>query len=264
MSTDSYNRVAIGVRSRIALIGTCCLLLLGGCVTQSSGGLPDPGTTEQRVQAQLDLARGYIATGKNDQARRPLNKALRIDPKSVEAHVLLALIYEMEGENVLAEKHFKEALSHDPRNSQALNNYGSFLFARGRYGEAVDRFRVLVKDTNYRARPQAYENLGFAELRDGQTAAAKDSFSRALQLNPTQPRSSLELAQIYYDDRDLLAAQENYDAFRTQSRQTARSLCLGMKLAHRAGNTDQMASYSLALKNLFPDSVESRECAVGD
>ncbi|MEZ5549868.1 MAG: type IV pilus biogenesis/stability protein PilW [Pseudomonadales bacterium] len=263
MSTARDAMTATLIRGRQVLAGLFCLVLLGGCVTQSTGGLPDPGTTEERVQAQLQLARGYIETGKNDQARRPLNKALRIDPKSVEAHVLLALIYEMEGENVLAEKHFKQALGYDPRNSQALNNYGSFLYARGRYSEAVDRFRVLVKDTNYRARPQAYENLGFAELRAGQTAAAKDSFSRALQLNPTQPRSSLELAQIHYDNRDLLAAQENYDAFRTQSRQTARSLCLGMKLAHRSGNTDQLASYSLALKNLFPDSVEARECEVG-
>ena len=209
------------VRSQVvrAVIGVLGLFSLLGCVTQSSGGLPEPGTVDQRVQAQLELARGYIENGEPDRARRPLNKALEIDSRSVEAHVLIAVLYQIDGEYVLAEKHFKLALSYEPRNSQALNNYGSFLYDRGRYREAVDRLRLLVQDTNYRARSQAYENLGFAELKAGLTKDAKESFGRALQLSYTQPRSNLELAQIAYDEGDFLAARENFDAFRTQARQ---------------------------------------------
>lgn len=244
------------------LAGLLCVFSLQGCVTQTTGGLPDPGTVNQRVQAQLDLARGYIENNEPARARRPINKALEIDGKSVEAHVLKAVLYQIDGEYVLAEKHFKLALSYDPRNSQALNNYGSFLYDRGRYTEAVDRLRLLVRDTNYRARAQAYENLGFAELSAGMTSDAKSSFERALQLSFAQPRSNLELAQIAYDQRDFLAARENFDAFRTQTRQTPRSLCLGMKLAHKAGDFDQVASYGLALKNLYPTSAEAKECEV--
>jgi type IV pilus assembly protein PilF len=237
-------------------------LLLGGCVTQSSGGLPDPAAPSDRVQAQLDLGRGYIEQGNMERARTALNKALEIDARSVEAHVLLGVLNAAESEYGLAERHFKSALAIDPDNAQALNNYGSFLYSRARYEEAVRFLRQLVRDTDYRARSQAYENLGLAELKIGEVAAARESFSRALQLSYSQPRSSLELAEIAYDEGSYEAAYEYYDGFRSQARQTPRSLCLGMKLAQRQGDTDRMASYALALNNLYPDSPEASECVV--
>ena len=66
------------------------LVSLAGCVTESTGGLPDPAPPASRVNAQLDLARGYLEQGNMERARTSLNKALEIDSRSVEAHVLLA------------------------------------------------------------------------------------------------------------------------------------------------------------------------------
>ena len=238
------------------------LLVLGSCVTQKEGGMPDPAPASTRVQAQLDLARGYLEQGNTERARTSLNKALEIDPKSVESHVLLAVLNAAEGENTLAERHFRTALQIDPKNSQALNNYGSFLYEQERYSEAVRNLRELVKDTDYRARAQAYENLGLAELKIGEVEAATESFNRSLQLSFAQPRASLELAQIAYDAGDYMVASEYYDGFRSQARQTPRSLCLGMKLSQENGDTDRMASYALALNNLFPDSDEASQCIV--
>ena len=197
-----------------------------------------------------------------ERARASLNKALDIDPRAVEAHVLLAVVNAAESEFGLAERHFETALAIDPSNSQGLNNYGSYLYSRGRYKEAVKQLRMLVKDTDYRARSQAYENLGLAELKLGDVAEARESFNRALQLSYSQPQSSLELAQMAYDEGILEAADEYYDGFRTQARQTPRSLCLGMKLSQQLGDTDRLASYALALNNLYPDSPEASECIV--
>jgi type IV pilus assembly protein PilF len=240
----------------------CVLATLTGCVTESTGGLPDPAAAPERVQAQLDLARGYLEQGNTERARASLNKALDIDSRAVEVHVLLAVLNAAEKENALAERHFKTALNIDPDNSQALNNYGSFLYEQGRYDEAVSHLRKLVKDTDYRARSQAYENLGLAELKINDVTAAEESFNRALQLNYAQPRANLELAQMAYDRGDYRIASEYYDGFRAQARQTARSLCLGMKLSQQTGDTDRMASYALALNNLFPDSREASQCIV--
>ena len=235
---------------------------LGGCVTETSGGLPQPADDDVRTQAQLDLARGYIESGNLEDARRPLNKALEINPSSSEAHTLLGVVYESEREFELAEQHYRQALRANPDDPQALNNYGSFLYARGRYRESVDTLRRLVRNPDYRARSQAYENLGLAELRIGDVNAAEESFGRAVQLNSSQTRSSLELAQIAFDSGDYDAAVAYYDGFRSQAEQTPRTLCLGMKLAHATGNNDLVASYAMALKNLYPDSSEARECEV--
>ena len=245
---------------RVGLV--ICVLLMAGCVTTSTGGLPAPAADAQRVKAQLDLARGYLENRHLERARVPLNRALSIDSRSVEAHVLLALLNEAESDPVLAEKHYELALKYDRANSQALNNYGSFLYGQERYLESVDVLRRLVLDADYRARSQAYENLGLAELKIGESERAEEAFLRSLQLNFTQPRSSLELADIAYTDGDFVKARDFYDSFRTQARQTPRTLCLGMKIAQTSHNTNEMASYALALNNLFPESAEAKNCEV--
>ncbi|MEM8769785.1 MAG: type IV pilus biogenesis/stability protein PilW [Pseudomonadota bacterium] len=248
--------------SRVVSVSLLLLLLLGGCVTESTGGLPDPAPEADRVQAQLDLARGYLEQGNIERARTSLNKALEIDSRSVEAHTLFGVLYSAESEWGVAERHFRTALELDSRDAMALNNYGSFLYARERYDEAVGYLRTLVQNTDYRARSQAYENLGLAELKIDERDAARESFNRALQLSFSQPQSSIELAQLAYEDGDIVSAAQYYDTFRSQAPQTARSLCLGMKISQEQGNSDQMASYALALNNLFPSAPETSQCIV--
>ena len=232
--------------------------LVGGCVTESSGGLPPPAAPEERVRAQIDLARGYLEQRDFGRARIALERALEIDPKHVEAHVLIAVLFHAENEYELAEQHYKTALRLDPRNAQALNNYGTFLYSQGRYTDAIVPLSKLVKDTGYRARAQAFENLGFAYSQAGNLDEAEAAFSRALELNFRQPRSSLELAEMAYARGDIETAAQRRAEFKALSRQDAKSLCLGLKIATAQGDADQVASNALALNNLFPD--QAAEC----
>jgi type IV pilus assembly protein PilF len=94
----------------------------------------------------------------------------------------------------------------------------------------------------------------------GNTKRAQEAFLRALSFNVVLPRSSLELAQLAYDDGDYPAATSYYDTFRSRAQQTPASLCLGIRLAQVAGNSNQMASYQMALRNLYPKSTETRSC----
>ncbi len=231
-------------------------LALGGCVTETSGGLPAPAPKEDRVTAQLDLARGYIEQRDLTRAKEPLERALEIDPTSVEAHVLTAIVNHAENEYELAETHYRRALRLEPRNSQALNNYGSFLYDQGRYDEAVLQLSKLVRDTNYRARGQAFENLGLANLRAGNAEAAEANFKRALELNFRQPRATLELADMAYGRGEYQQAAARLLEYKTMARQNARSLCLGVKVHTALGDADQVASNALALKNLFPKQAD--------
>jgi type IV pilus assembly protein PilF len=247
---------------RLILLVPVVLVALGGCVTTTTG--PEPASTDERVTARLDLARGYMENGEFDRARPALTRALELNPRSPEANTLMGLLNESQNDFVLAERHYRAALDADPDNSQALNNYGSFLFARDRYEESVAVLRRLVGNTEYRARSQAYENLGLAELKIGEVDRAEEAFKRALRLNFAQTRSSLELAELAYGAGDYSMAQEYYDGFRNQARQSPRSLCLGMKLAAKSGNNDQVASYALALNNLFPDAEETSNCQVSN
>ena len=238
-------------------------LLLGGCITETTGGMPDPAPKRERVQAHLDLARGYLAQGDTDRARAPLETALKIDPKSADALVLMAVVYQREGDTALAEDSYKTALRYHPSHPQALNNYGTFLYSQKRYEEAIKPLRTLVQNPEYPARAQAYENLGLTELKLDNRELAREAFKRSLSLSDDQPRSSLELAHLALQDGEVAAAQGYFDAFRVQARQTPRSLCLGMELARLEGDSDQVASYAMALKNLYPNSLEAQRCNGG-
>lgn len=243
------------IRLVLALAG---LTLLAGCVTTTTG--PRPAAPQVQLQAHLDLARGYLEQRSWSRAREPLERALAIDPRSAEAHALMGVMYQGQKEPALAEEAYRRALRHDPRHPMALNNYATFLYARGRYQEAAERLRTLVQNPDYRDRPRAYESLGLTELRLGNRERAREAFRRALSFNEVLPRSSLELAQMAFTDGDYRVAGEYYDMFRSRARQTPDSLCLGIRLATHSGNEDQAASYAIALRNLYPDSEEARRC----
>ena len=239
--------------------GLLASLLSSGCVTTSSGG-NKPAPKEVQLQAQLDLARGYLEQRSWNRAKDPLQRALQIDPRSAEAYALMGVMYQGQNEPELAEDAYRRALRHEPNHQLALNNYGSFLYARGRYEDALEPLRILVRDPSYRERARAYENLGLTELKVGNEDRAREAFERALSFNVVLPRSSLELARLAFDAGDYQNAAQYYEMFRTRARQTPGSLCLGLRLARLSGDTDQIASHEIALKNLFPNSAEARRC----
>ena len=246
-----------GIYAFFMTLSVCwCLVMATGCVTESVGGIPPAASADERVRAQLDLARAYLEQGDLNRTRVALDKALSIDARSVEAHVLLAVVLQAESEFELAEGHFEKALRIAPRNSQALNNYGAFLYARQRYEDAIVPLRLLVEDTSYRARGQAFENLGFAYLRADKIGAAEEAFLRATQLNVRQPRSTLELAELAFERGDYETALARLLEFRLLAQQNARSLCLAIRVAELRGEADQVASSTMALNNLFPNQAD--------
>jgi len=238
------------------------LCLVSACVTESTGGLPKPAPKSERAQAQIEVARGYIGIASWANAKRALEKAMALDNRLVETHVLYAVVYEAEAEYALAEEYYDSALRIDGNDPQALNNYGTYLFRRGRLEDAARYLRRVVGNTEYRARPQAYENLGLVELALGAPDAAEEAFRRALSLNAQQAGSALELGHMAFDRGDIVAAAMHYEQFKKHARPTARSLCLGMKIGVAVNNPDQVASTALALKNLFPNSREAQSCQV--
>ncbi|MEM7217972.1 MAG: type IV pilus biogenesis/stability protein PilW [Pseudomonadota bacterium] len=255
----SYGLLGSWLRPAVLVAGA---LQIAGCVTTVEGNAPEQASDAERVIAHVDLARGYLAEGNYMRARSPLDKALSLDPNAVEANVLMAVVHQSEEEFELARQFYRRALRSDPSNAQALNNYGSFLYARGDHQEAAKHLRRAVADVAYPARAQAFENLGLAELSLQREDAAVKAFERALMLNNSQPRTNLELADIYYARGNVPLALGYYNQFRGNAQPSPRSLCLGMKLSAALGLDDQLASYTLALRNLFPGSPEANACEI--
>ena len=98
--------------------------------------------------------------------------------------------------------------------------------------------------------------VGRSALILGDKARAKGSFEYALNLSPRLASASLELADMYFQQRDYASAKKHLDQFSSSSKHTPRSLWLGIRIERVFENKDKEASYALALKNLHPYSKE--------
>ena len=89
-----------------------------------------------------------------------------------------------------AEEHYESALRIGPGFKEAINGLAELLLAQERYGEALDRYRVLAQIEPENA--TTHSQIGIALFKIGRAEEALASFDRALSLDPT-----LELARNY-------------------------------------------------------------------
>lgn len=241
-------------------ISVIALLALAGCVSNAPH---DPMKTnsgrDQARDAYIQLGVGYLERGMTEKAKHPLSQALELDPDSASAHAALALTFQREMEYELADQHYRRALSQRSDDARLLNNYGSFLFERQRFDEALRQFEKASQDTMYGERSRVFENLGLTYMRLNRKEDAQAAFTRALRLNSRQPRALLEMALLAYDRGDYPAASGYYNGFSQLAEQNARSLLLGARLARAFEDRDRAASLGLQLRRLYPGSAEYQQ-----
>lgn len=243
------------------LLASCLLLGMTACVTETTGGFNVEVSQEKALQDYLALARGYLEQGDLNNAKRHLNNAVGIDRNNAEVHGIWGLVHAREGETDLADSSFQRSLRINSGNSQTRNNYAAFLFANNRFQDAYRQLQIVVEDTRYPARSQAFENLGFAALPLGRLEEAERAFSRAVQLNANQARSILELASINLGKQNTSLAADYYRNYLTLLEfynvgHNARSLWIGIQLAVAQNDTAARQNLASQLESGFNASPE--------
>jgi type IV pilus assembly protein PilF len=216
---------------------------------------------EQALDNYLKLAVGYLDENDLPSAKRHLANAASIDPNNSEMFATWGLIYAREGEYNLADDFFRRALRVNARNSKARNNYAAFLFSRNRDEDAFEQLEQVVSDTEYPQRSQAFENMGIAALRLNRMDDAENAFTRAMQLNPNQLRSALELTAINLNREDVLQARAYWRNYLTLIQfyrvgHNPRSLLVGARLEQALQNETSARQYGELLRANFPESSE--------
>jgi type IV pilus assembly protein PilF len=253
------NRIfkRLGFATCIALL---CSLGLAGCVTSTTGGGP-PVNEEQALETHLRTGMAYLQRDNRDAARRHFNKALDLDRRSAEAWQGIAILHQLNGEFDQAEAAFKRALRGRSSISASSTHlaYGRFLYDRKRFGDALEQFEAAAADINYPSRATALLFVGRSAKELGKQERAKAAFEHAVKLDRRQPDALLELAEIYFSERNYPQAKAHLDRFAQLTQHTPRSLWLGIRIERIFGNQDKVASYALALKNMHPYSKEYLE-----
>jgi len=123
-------------------------------------------------------------------------KSVRVPPKAYLPYYIenLAVRVAEDADNVRAEKLFELAVRVDSGNARVRFDFGTFLLNDSRLPEAIEQLSKSVQ-LDFR-NPDAWANLGVAQVNSGDVRHARESFEHALRLDPTHALARQNLAAI--------------------------------------------------------------------
>lgn len=135
-----------------------------------------------QYMAYTNLCRAYNDTLQYSQAILTCNKALQLQPNDGETYLYLARAHDKSNKPDLATQYFKKAV------------VGLIEYTRN-FPDSADGFYLLAN----------------AYYADDQRAKAIENFKKSLQLSPNFARARYNLGFMYFLDKNMPAANEQYD-----------------------------------------------------
>ena len=218
----------------------------------------DQTDLERRARVRLELATAYFSRGQLDTALDETKLAVQVKPDMAEAYNLRALIYAAMGEDRLAEDSFARALQLNPRDGPTLHNQAWFMCQRGQFASAQARFDSLLALPNYRDQARSLLARGVCYGRDGKFAEAETALMRAYELEPGNPSTGLNLAEVLYRrqafERASFYIGRVNDVPETANAQT---LWLAARIEHKLGRDAALRVLGDRLRQRFAQSPEA-------
>jgi Flp pilus assembly protein TadD len=159
-------------------------------------------TNRDHATARLGMAELFRMEGRTTDAAQELREAIQAHPEDARLHALLADLFLDLGQAEPAERYARQAIERDPCDPRAHGLLGLSLNQRGQPGAAVAAYRqglALAPDSW-----ELHNNLGIVLAKQGAIAEAIDHLREALRLQPDDPGILNNLAW-------LLATQESAD-----------------------------------------------------
>lgn len=196
------------------------------------------------AKEHLAAGRGYLLSGRINEAIYELSTASSIDPKLSEAHNLLGVAYDKKGLADRAKDSYERAVKAEPDDAQTLNNLGFSLYQNGNYRAAVDKLKRAAKlaPTDERI----LNNLGLALCRLGKFQDAFKHFARAA--GPVMGNLNTgRMLERFGRDEDAIRYYEDARRLDPSSTLALRRLA---ELYKRTGNPEQSQAATNALANI--------------
>ena len=143
-------------------------------------------------KALLSLALVYAERGNRTKANTYLRQALSYYSGEPEVHYLASIIYSMQGDYITAEKQARIAVEVNSNYDKAYDMLSTVLYQQGRYSQVIDISDYLI--SRNRKNTNAWFIKGVAQNKLGNTAAAIETWSSGLSINPQDEimRSAME------------------------------------------------------------------------
>ncbi len=256
----------------VAAAGLCAVL--AGCASPYAGAAPgasaasggpaqaepmtafDEPEVRRRARIRLELASTYFEQGKTAVALDELKQTLAIDPSYADAYNLRGLIYMRMNEYALAEDGFRRAVALSPRDGSTQHNYGWLLCQQKRYAQADTWFAQAVANPAYTEQAKTRMAQGLCQMSAGQLAQAEHTFVASYEMDPGNPITAYNLAQLLYQRADFAKAQFYIRRLNNSEYANAESLWLGIKVERQSNDRLAMGQLSEQLQRRFPSSKQ--------
>lgn len=215
------------------------------------------GAARMAASERLMLANARLRTGEVGLAETEAKAALKQDPKSADAHTILAIVAGQRGQDAQAGGYYAKAAELAPRSGIVLNNYGAWLCENGRAGESLDWFDRALADPGYGSPASALANAGACALKAGQPARAERDLRQALQREPDNATALAAMAQAEFDAARYLQARAFSERRIAAAPATGDVLRLASRIEQKLGDTNAAARYTRQMTSQFPDATDA-------
>jgi tetratricopeptide (TPR) repeat protein len=161
--------------------------------------------------AQQESSRGelYNQSQLLKEAEACFKKALKLNPKLVEAPSNLGFLYLSQNKNKKAEAAFEQALVLDPKHSVSLNGLATVAALSNNFPKALSTLDALLSSNPTQA--QLWFNKGSVLQKFGQWQAAEAAYTKAIELDSTHQASLFNLATLYDNTNQPVLAKRYYE-----------------------------------------------------
>lgn len=238
-------------------------------ITNSTAGrdlttASDETEVRRRARLRLELATAYYGRGQLTTALDEVKQAITLDPTFSEAFELRGLIYDGLNEPSFADESYRRAIQIDARNGSARHNYGWFLCRRQDYTRADAMFAQALDHPTSVSPARTLLARGVCQMQAGQTDEAKQSLSKSLELDPSNPATGFNLALLLYRAGDFERARFYIKRVNAVPEKiNAESLWLAVRIEHKLGNRLERDDIGAQLKARFGSTREATLMELG-
>jgi len=198
----------------------------------------------------------YMQNGNTTEAERVFAKAAALDPKDSNKRTSLALTHISTGESERGFKELEEAAAADAGIRADLALIAAHTRQR-KWDAALKAIDDLEKKQPDKPLPHNLRGAVYAGK--GDTAAARKSFERALQLEPTDFAAAASLARLDLADKKPDDARKRFESVIAKDPKNARALLALAELrAQGGGTTDEVAALISKAVTADPTNVTPR------
>ncbi len=229
--------------------------------SRSSSRSNDEPNREEAAKLNVSLGQAYLAKGQLELAMEKLKKAVDLNPRSPDAHTLIAVLYEQINNDTRAEEHYIKAQKLTPELGANNNNLGRFLCARGRFELADKHFVLALADPFYKNPETALVNRAACAMRWGRRDIANESLRKVLHASPENSVALLQMAQLSFEEGDYMRARAFIERHLSGAPAAPDALMLGLQIETKLNDRRAIDTYRRRLMAEFPDSDQALRLA---